>query len=352
MPKHTPLTPKTPANFLIQKPYKRDGKTAPVFVPIGTNTGALSPLNAHGFGCYSFFMKVVLVVTDPRGKSLAFVSDALKAISLEEAVRLANEGKIDGAHVVRRTTGAYIRTNMGVPKMEEFDQLSVSGRALLLYAEDARHAVSTPALSAYINRHTTSFKEREPFIAPVGQPKVLTTLVKKKLEPHRAVIFSAAAQFSLDAYLLGAIIVDEIARMHPFEQMIDALGARIVGRNVSVGIAQVKIDTAHDLIKRGLYHPNPTDKKLPFKKLDAFARVYLYTYLIQPKHNISFAAAFVRYVIDFWASKIDLTERPEIIATLYSIGCGEPKLDPKASDRGTQIAGEWHSLAKKWLNEP
>ena len=36
-------------------------------------------------------MKIILVATDARGKNLVFVSDTLRAYSLQDAVALANE---------------------------------------------------------------------------------------------------------------------------------------------------------------------------------------------------------------------------------------------------------------------
>lgn len=294
-------------------------------------------------------MKIALVITDTGGKNLVFVSNALETLSLDEAVSLASEEKINGAHVVRGASGAYIRTNPSVPKTEEFEHLSISGRELLSWAQGA-HAVSTPALSAYLRLYIASLEEGQPFIAPVGKTKVLTVAVREKFEPNRSVIISAANHFNLDASLVGAIVIDEIARLHPFEEFIDLLGVKILGRNVSVGIAQVKLETANDLIKKGMYNPNSLDKKLPFTgTLSNKDREHLYTYLVQPKHSVFFAAAFIRYVIDFWLPHTDLSERPEIIGTLYHIGYGKPKPNPESNGRGEQIAEEFYPLAKRWL---
>lgn len=132
--------------------------------------------------------------------------------------------------------------------------------------------------------------------------------------------------------------------------MFDQLGAAIVGLNISVGIAQVKIDTANQLIKRSLYNPNPNDKKLPFVGvLSNSDRKYLYKYLIQPKHNIRFAAALIRAFIDDWKKEIDLSEKSEILATLYHLPYRKPHSKPEADKRGNQIAIEFYEYAKKWI---
>lgn len=160
-----------------------------------------------------------------------------------------------------------------------------------------------------------------------------------------------AKEFDIDPYLLGAIIIDEVVRLSPFEDIRDAFLLNLLGRNVSVGIAQVKLETANNVIKKGLYNPNPKDKELPFRGvLSNKDRVYLYPYVVEPKHNIRFAAAYIRDVITVWSKYIDLAGRPEIIATLYSKGYGDPKSNPIASKRGAQIMEEFYALAKKWIS--
>ena len=54
-------------------------------------------------------MKIILVATDSRGKNLVFVSDTLGAYSLQDAVQLAKEGKLDNVYPVHRGTGIYLR---------------------------------------------------------------------------------------------------------------------------------------------------------------------------------------------------------------------------------------------------
>ena len=83
--------------------------------------------------------------------------------------------------------------------------------------------------------------------------------------------------------------------------------------------------------------------------LSNFKREHLYEYLIQPKHNIRFAAAFVRGLINDWAKEIDLSRKPEIIATLYHLPYRKPHSKPVADERGNQITIEFYGQAKKWL---
>jgi len=299
-------------------------------------------------------MKFVLVVTDTRGKNLAFVSRELQTLSLVEATEAVRQGDVAGAYVVERKTGAYIRTRRSVPKIEQFENIAIPFKNLLSYAQGVRSVEDIPALKTYVDLFTSSLPPDQPFITLAGQPpwKVLTVDIKSKMIPLCANIFASADKFNIDPYLLGAILIDETAQLNPLEEILDALGVEIIGGNTSVGIAQVKTDTANSIIVQGLYNPNPDDPLLPFKKLDKTAREHLYAYLVDPKHCIFFAGAYIRSIINYWASYIDLAKRPDIIGTLYSQGYGKPKSNPIANGRGTQIATEFYSLAKQWLTEP
>lgn len=295
-------------------------------------------------------MQIVFVVTNSKRKSLVFASEDLNIYSLEEAAQLTLDGKIDGAHVVKTNKSTYIRTNPSVVKKNEFDNLSFTIGNLLLFTQGYYLTEALPLpLKDFITLYRRNLKNKGELIKPVGQPEVLLISVKEKLQEHQNIIFDAAKKFDIDPYLLGAILIDEIARLVPFESITDKLFVFGIGKNTSIGIAQVRTDTANDIIKLGLYNPNPKDPKLPFKELNGAAREHLYTYLINPKHNIFFAAAQIRSIINFWIPKIDLTRRPEIIATLYPQGLGKPNTNPQSIPRGDQIAKEFYQLAKKWL---
>ncbi|MEK7122421.1 MAG: hypothetical protein AAB855_01040, partial [Patescibacteria group bacterium] len=235
---------------------------------------------------------------------------------------------------------------------QELETLSITCRTVFAYAQDARRRRNIPSLNNYIRLYALSLKKGRAYILPVGQPKVLRVLAaeaRARFVSNKKHIFGAAKEFSIDPALLGAVIIDEIARLLPFEDIIDAMGGDIIGWNVSIGVAQVKIDTAHDLIRKGIYHPNLKDRSLPYARLTNAGRRYLYDYLILPKHNVRFAAAFIRYVFDFWSEYIDLSNRADIIGTLYHQGYGDPKMNPESNDRGRQIATEFYPVAKRWL---
>ena len=207
-------------------------------------------------------MRIILVATDVNRKNIVFVSDAGRALSLEEAIRLIQAQTLKSTYIVHGKYGEYVRSLPNIALKDNLDALSVSGRDIISYINQTKHAVSTSPISRYLERYLASLDEGEPFITPIGQEKVLVADVKERFVPHLSLITTVAKEFNIDRYLLGAILIDEIARMRPFEPIFDKLGATIVGLNVSVGIAQVKIDTANQLIKKGLYNPNSNDKKL------------------------------------------------------------------------------------------
>lgn len=209
----------------------------------------------------------------------------------------------------------------------------------------------TQVIQTHAIRYLSSIATTKSFIEPVKSFRVPIEVVRRVFESHRDTIREAAQEFTIDQYTLGAILIDEIARLAPFETILEKVGIEIMGKNTSIGVAQVKIETANDLIKKGVYNPRPNDKKLPFSgNLTNADRRHLYQYVVQPEHSIRFAAAFIRYVINFWSAYTDLANRPEIIGTLYHQGYGKPHEHPESIERGEQIAKAFYPLAKKWLD--
>lgn len=296
-------------------------------------------------------MKITLVVTNPSGKNLVFLTNSLHALSLAEAISKAKTTSLDNLFVVNGTYGEYLRAVPNISEKDNLDSLSVTASDIVAFVNRTRHFQSTDAISVYRAQYIASIIEQgKPFIESVDGDKAFVSSVRDVIKSNSKIILQASKEFDIDPHLLGAILIDEIVRLSAFEEIRDKFLLQLLGRNVSVGAAQVKLETANDLIKRGLYNPNPHDKNLPFSgNLRNKDREYLYDYVVDPKHNIRFAAAFIRSIITVWSKYIDLSERPEIIGTLYHQGYGKPKKNPFAIERGEQIADEFYNYAKQWL---
>ncbi len=301
-------------------------------------------------------MRIVFAISDTRRKNLVFSMDNLKAYSLKDSIMLVRKGRLESVHEVKTGQGSYIRANPNTDENDNLDAISISANHFYLAIKDFTCLLSPKKFKSCMNHlelHFSMTEERgEAVIYVENHPLITREQVIEKIAPHKKLILAAAKEFSVDPNTLGAIIIDEIVRANPWEEALDKLGSVYVADNTSVGLAQVKIKTARELIKKNYYNPNPDDIKLSSNKMSKTHRAYLYAYVVQPRHNIRFAAARIRQTIDYWAYKIDLSNRPEIIGTLYSQGLGEPKTNPRSSDRGLQIAQEFYPLFKFILNQP
>ena len=296
-------------------------------------------------------MKITLVITNPGGKNLVFLTNSLKTLSLEEAIDKAKTNSLDNLFVIKGKYGEYLR---GVPNKSENDNLntlSVTASDIMSFVNHTRHFKSTDAISLHTAQHISSIIESgKPFLETTEGDKAFVSVVRDVIKLHSSIIIQTAKEFDIDSYLLGAIIIDETVRMSQFEEIQDKYLLKLLGRNVSVGVAQVKLETANGLIKNELYNPNPDDTEIPFSgNLRKADREHLYEYVIQPKHNICFAAARIRGLIKEWSKYIDISNMPEILGTLYHRSYVAPYAHPGPNDRGTQIADEFYLLANKWL---
>lgn len=298
-------------------------------------------------------MPIVLVITDTKGRNRVFVTDTLKAFKLQEALQQAKQGNLPSLHIVRTGPGAYLRGNPNTSAADNLDHLSVSAHQFFAMLDNSSLLKSLYGFKRYWQYYAAFLKTLEELgeeiIIVDSIPRTTKASVRSKLTPHRQLIFAAAKYFSIDPCTLGAIIIDEIVRMAPFESISDALLPDVLSFNVSVGIAQVKLETARGLIKSGYYNPNPKDKKLSKEEIGSTPQSTLYEYVVQPKHCIYFSAAAIKNLIDQWSLVLDISDRPEIIGTLYHQPPMKPNLHPGPDERGAQIASEFYPFAKSIL---
>ncbi|UWX62722.1 DUF1402 family protein [Deinococcus rubellus] len=160
----------------------------------------------------------------------------------------------------------------------------------------------------------------------------------------------AARRYGVDAGLVAAILADEAARwgvadqlQHGWARLICALPARPAQHLInltepllrrplgshSLGRAQMKLATLHEVARSGLL-------SLPARPQEQVRM------LLDPQAAPSLVAARLRQTLDHWqADDVDLTRRPEILGTLYSLGLsGQAGVHPhpQLTRRGLKIA--------------
>jgi len=296
-------------------------------------------------------MKIITALTDSRRKSISFITDEFKIITLKDAVKIAKDGNIEGVHTVKRGDTTYIRTNPSIERTN-IDSMSVPWYWLVDGSLNILQMQKIPVLKTFWEYYQEYLKvevERGETIVSIDGWYLSTRKhVQETLLPYRKHIFAAAKHYDIDPYLLGAIFIDEIVRLAPFENVAESIVATRINKDVSVGVAQVKIETARKLIIAGYYNPNPKDKNLKKGNVESISRSYLYEYISNHKHNVFFGAARIKNLLDEWHSEVGVL-KPEIVTTLYHMRYKTPHDAPGANERGLQIIREFYPLAVEVL---
>lgn len=298
-------------------------------------------------------VKIILVATDVKKKSLVFVDENLRVYSLQEAIKSAQDGLFKNIYTVNRSGNFYLRSTPSTMSGDKLDHISISSYKLFYSLNDLGKILSVSAFKNYWQKYQQNLLQeqqgkRDACIIIDGHLRIAKATAQYQIKINKDIIFAAVEKFNIDPYLLAAILIDEIARFGLFEEIVDKLLVYVIGKNTSIGIGQVTTDTAKGLMVNGYHNPDP--KIFSSKeKINGATRQQIYEYIKEPRHNIFFAAAQMRYFIDRWAKFTDLSKKPEIIATLYSLPKDNPKSDPQPNERGLQIANEFYNLAKLWL---
>jgi hypothetical protein len=301
-------------------------------------------------------MKILLAVSDTEQKTQVYVTDDGRMHTVREMIELVREGKVPHTHVVVRKGVEYVRANRGGVKLHGIDRITLRAREFVL-EDDRERILQDTSLVPYWDYYQTKIlaadKEGALYVA-IGDDKrmCLATrdMVRARLLPLKQYIHDAAHRFSVDEKLLAGIVVDEIVRMVPFEEIRDKTLTYVGNVNTSVGPAQVKVETARDIIANGVFNPNPADIYIGAKHIRKVSRAYLLRYVLDPRFSILFGAAQMRRIEDFWKQNAHIDLAPSIIATLYSQGLGSPHIGPTPSERGMQIVNEFVPLAVTLLD--
>jgi Protein of unknown function (DUF3892) len=273
---------------------------------------------------------IILVITDSRGVSKAFVTNDFNHLLLEDAIRLVRKGIVIGVHLVQANGHAYLRSDPSSSKEDNLDSLSVPAGSLSrkLKDDDEDERVSTYA-KAYGKFLELRFPRNE-LLYLDGMAQIPRADVIKRLRPLTKEIKTAANKHAVDANLLTAILIDEFARIGP-DDLLDILG-KIGVRDTTIGLGQVKMSTARDMIKKKYF---PADPNISQSKL--------YSLLTVDEASIQFAAAYLSFITKFRIRKNVGTSAAEL-ASCYSEG-----LLVQASSRGKQIAEKLRRFAREIL---
>lgn len=162
-------------------------------------------------------MKIILVVTNSGRKNVVFVTDDLRPRSLKEAVNFAIKGVLEAVHIVKAKVGKYLRSNFNAKLEDNLDTMSVTAHRVVKAANKLDSIVFSPAFQTYWKLRQAYLKHLQKqgkrIIVIDGYLATPKDLVIETLLKHRKDIFTASKRFSIDPYALGAIMIDEYARV-------------------------------------------------------------------------------------------------------------------------------------------
>jgi len=241
------------------------------------------------------FKQIILVITNSRGASQAFVTDDFQYLLLKEAIALMKRGVLKGVHLVNGLSGTYIRSNNNNAKEDNLVSLSVPAGSLSkqikLPEENERVSLYADAYGKFLEK---KFKRNE-LVYLSGLARIPKKDVIKRLRPLLNAINLAAEKYEVDPNLLAAILIDEIARVGPAD-------------------------------------PNISQSEL-------------YDLLLDDKVSVQFAAAYLSF-IEKLRERRNLGTSAAEVASCYSRG----KFSDQANSRGTQIATNLRRYARELRN--
>ncbi|MEO8167826.1 MAG: hypothetical protein ABI623_06245 [bacterium] len=150
-----------------------------------------------------------------------------------------------------------------------------------------------------------------------------TERARSVLVEYRNEIREASRSFGISPRLLASIVYAEHSlNVRPGEAVLDKVLA-LSGYNASLGMAQIKVETAQwiekQLQERGGMFYNPLAMKILIEKENEIVNR-----LTDPRTNLRYAAAYVGMILKVWQPLFREAayehQLPSIVATLYSLG--------------------------------
>lgn len=176
------------------------------------------------------------------------------------------------------------------------------------------------------------------------------TLISTRLRDD---VIGAGTAYGVEPRLVAAILMDEASLYNVWDRLQDLVAWWIIQSKgklsllitrawqiltredigtQSFGMAQMNVNTLRELIGEGYLPPSEFDTELP-----AILKV-----LLDVDMCPRLAAAQIRHIIDHWMEQgVDISQRPEICGTLYSIGLEGARgvhANPEPNLRGLEIA--------------
>ena len=94
-------------------------------------------------------VKIILIATDTKKKSLVFVDENLKVYSLQEAILATQNNLFKNIYTVNRSGNIYLRSTRNTPVLEKLDKISISYYQLFYSFNDINKILSIPAFKNY-----------------------------------------------------------------------------------------------------------------------------------------------------------------------------------------------------------
>ena len=274
--------------------------------------------------------RFILVITDSLGVNRAFITCDLRHITLEDAILLVENGTLGGYRLIKKRDRIFLRSKVDSSSTNNLEEISISARKL---SQKIKEPNTSPKVSLYAvtyGKYLELKSDRSDLIYLDGIARIAKSTVINRLRPLKEEIISAANKQNIEPMVLTGILIDEIARMGP-DDLLDIIG-KIGLRDTTVGLAQIKMSTARDLIKKNylLFDKNISNEKL-------------FDLLNNDVIAIQFAAAYLSFIYKYRAMKNRGTTPPEICSS-YSSG-----LAASISSRGRQIADDLARIASEVL---
>lgn len=279
----------------------------------------------------------------PAQKEL-FIDENLKIHHKEEIVFLVKQKKINNLCLAKRKGKTYIRSKPNIKTTDNISSKSISHTEFIAFCKNYVKATTVKKIKSYDDVRRK--RQKKNFIT-VRDDKGDFTSTKTNndiaiyLKKHKNAILKASKKQKIDPLLLGALLIDEYCRMG-WDDWLDWLGALNI-KDTSVGIAQIKLSTAREILKKQYYDPAPG--QITYQSPSA----QIWFYLNQPEHSVQFSAAAIRLSIDYWRKKkIDISKQNKALAYLYHSGYTKD-IKGATTRRCTQVSSEFYRVAKSIL---